>query len=175
MKKVFFVLLAALLFLVACNAEDSKEKTEKNNDTSEVSKVPESEQTGEEQEDIEDVNVDTEDKSESDSPINAEKVEEILTDYGLGEDDKIVSVSVEGGEIKAVIELDPSELVSIEDLAISRYSSSSDELLTHKGWEQLTIEFRNVGTISMNRSEKETNELDMDYFPTAVIMEKLNS
>ena len=175
MKKVFFVLLAALLFLVACNAEDSKEKTEKSNATSEVSKVPESEQTGEEQEDIENVNVDTEDKSESDSPINAEKVEEILTDYGLGEDDNLVSVTVDGGEIKAVIELAPSELISIEDSAIVTYSSVSDELLTHKGWEQLTIEFRNVGTVSMNRSEKETNEFDMDYFPSAVIEKKLNS
>ncbi|MES1046322.1 hypothetical protein HYI36_00885 [Bacillus sp. Gen3] len=175
MKKVFFVLVVAILFLVACNAEDSKEKTKENNATSEVSKVPESEPTGEEQEDLEDVNVDTEDKSESDSLINAEKVEEILTDYGMSEDDKIVSVSVEGGEIKAVIELAPSELISIEDSAIVTYSSVSDELLTHKGWEQLTIEFRNVGTVSMNRSEKETNEFDMDYFPSAVIEEKLNS
>lgn len=174
MKKVFFVLLATLLFLVACNAEDSKEKTEENNATSEVSKVTESEPTGDEQEDLEDENIDTEDKSESDSPIDTKNVEELI-ENGLGEDDKIVSASVEDGEIKAVIELTPSELFSIEDLAISRYSSVSDELLTHEGWEQLTIEFQNVGTISMNRSEKETNELDMDYFPSAVIEKKLNS
>ncbi|MDH5160355.1 hypothetical protein [Heyndrickxia oleronia] len=174
MKKVFFVLLATLLFLVACNAEDSKEKTEENNAASEVSKVTESEPTGDEQADLEDENIDTEDNSESDSPIDTKNVEEII-ENGLGEGDKIVSVSVKDGELKAVIELTPSELFSIEDLAISRYSSVSDELLSHEGWEQLTIEFQNVGIISMNRSEKETNELDMDYFPTAVIEEKLNS
>ncbi|MEK3886234.1 hypothetical protein [Bacillus sp. FSL K6-3431] len=65
------------------------------------------------------------------------------------------------------------ELLSNENLAITRYSQASDELLDREGWELLTIEYVEVGTISMNRLEKETNEYDMDYFPTDTIEERI--
>ncbi|UNL87561.1 hypothetical protein [Priestia koreensis] len=49
-------------------------------------------------------------------------------------------------------------LVNPKDLAVSRYSQVSDSLLKKQGWDTLT----NVGTISMNLEEKETNETVRD-------------
>ena len=59
-----------------------------------------------------------------------------------------------------------------EDIAVNIYSQLSDELLYHEGWEVLTIIHPNIGTISMNRNEKETNEYG-DYFPTMEIENSL--
>lgn len=55
---------------------------------------------------------------------------------------------------------------------MSSYQGASDALLTVEGWNTLTIDFVDVGTISMNKSEKESNEYG-DYFPVASITEKL--
>lgn len=63
-------------------------------------------------------------------------------------------------------------MFSTEDMAVTRYTSLSHELLNHEGWEILTITYSNIGTISMNRNEKETNEYG-DYFPTMEIEKRL--
>jgi hypothetical protein len=57
-------------------------------------------------------------------------------------------------------------------VAVNRFSQLSDELLNHEGWQILTVTYANVGSISMNRNEKETNEYG-DYFPTLEIEERL--
>lgn len=101
------------------------------------------------------------------------KVKEIIESAGMDEGDKLISFDVENYEIKAVIELSPNDLFPATDMASVRYSQASDEFLSHDGWETLTIEYVNAGTISMNKSEKETNEYDMDYFPSKMIMERL--
>jgi len=105
--------------------------------------------------------------------FDVNKIKEILEYSALGEKDKITSLSFENGEIKGVIELAPNKLLSVKDLAVTSYSRASDALLDKEGWEVLTIEYVKVGNVSMKRSEKETNEYNMDYFPTTKIMERL--
>lgn len=112
-------------------------------------------------------------KQEAIQPMTVEEATELIEYTGMGEGDKLVSATVENGEIKAVIELVPHDLLPVKDLAVARYSQASDELLDHEGWKVLTIEYVDVGTISMNSSEKETNEYDMDYFSTAEIEKRL--
>ncbi|RXZ77362.1 hypothetical protein EBB07_31415 [Paenibacillaceae bacterium] len=112
-------------------------------------------------------------ESKPEAEISPTQVQEILEYSAIGEGDKVVSVSVENGEIKAVIELLPHDRISAKDLAVSSYSQASDALLDEDGWDQLTIEYVGIGKASMNRSEKETNEYDMDYFPTITIIERL--
>jgi len=53
------------------------------------------------------------------------------------------------------------------------YSQASDALLEVEGWKTLAIEYVDIGTVSMNISEKQSNELGMYYFPVAIITEKL--
>ncbi|MDF2902607.1 MAG: hypothetical protein K0S25_245 [Bacillus sp. (in: firmicutes)] len=101
------------------------------------------------------------------------KVKEIIEYYSIGENDKLNNVSVENGEVKATIVLAPNELFSGKDMAVNGYSRLSDELLNHEGWQILTVTYVNIGSISMNRIEKETNEFGDYYFPTLGIEERL--
>ena len=93
-------------------------------------------------------------------------------DYSIGAEDKLINFSVRNGEIRATIDLAPNGMFPSEDIAVNIYSQLSDELLYHEGWEVLTITYSNIGTISMNRNEKETNEYG-DYFPTIEIENSL--
>ncbi|MEH7373862.1 hypothetical protein V7168_02480 [Neobacillus drentensis] len=104
--------------------------------------------------------------------ITDEKVKEIIEHYSIGENDKLNNVSVENGEVKATIVLAPNELFSAKDMAVNGYIQLSDELLNHGGWQILTVTYANIGSISMNRNEKETNDFG-DYFPTLEIEERL--
>lgn len=111
---------------------------------------------------------------QSQQQITDEKVKEIIEYFSNGENDNNLSnFSFENGEIKATIVLAPNELFSAMDLAVNAYSQLSDELLNHEGWQILTVTYANVGTISMNRNEKESNEFG-DFFPTIEIEERLN-
>lgn len=148
-KLVVFVAFMSFVALTACGG---KETPVKDVNSTEVS-----------------VGAETDSKDEFD--VN--KIKEILEYSVLGEKDKITSLSFENGEIKGVIELAPNKLLSAKDLAVTSYSRASDALLEKEGWEVLTMEYVNVGNVSMKRSEKETNEHNMDYFPTEKIKERL--
>ncbi|RST58595.1 hypothetical protein D5F11_016300 [Siminovitchia terrae] len=104
--------------------------------------------------------------------ISPDEVEKVVNYIAIGEQDKLISVDVVDGEIKIVIEQAPHDLLPGEDLATNTYSKISDELLELESWDILTIQYVDIGTISMNRSEKERNEYG-DYFPTQVIEERL--
>lgn len=105
-------------------------------------------------------------------PITADEVEEIITYFSIGEGDLLSNVSLVNGEISATIDLAPRGSFSPEDIAVTDYSQLSDELLTHEGWDRLTITYANIGTVSMNRMEKESNDYG-DYFPTMAIEDQL--
>ena len=109
---------------------------------------------------------------QSQQQITVDKVKEIIEYYSIGGNDKLNNVSFENGEIKATIVLAPNELFSAKDIAVNGYSKLSDELLNHEGWQILNITYANIGSISMNRNEKETNEFG-DYFPTLEIEKRL--
>jgi hypothetical protein len=193
MKKTRYILFATLLLLVACNNEEVKEEdtsVEEQAETSqevveeaEVEEAPvdEPEEASieetivEEEQAVEELDVDqevNETQEQETSSITAEEVNDIVNSY-IGVDDTPVNVSFENGEIEATIDLVSDGTFPLEDLAVNRYSQLSDELLFYEGWEILTVTFPNVGTISMNRNEKETNEFG-DYFPTLTIEERLN-
>ncbi|MEW4286077.1 hypothetical protein [Priestia koreensis] len=123
------------------------------------------------------VNGETELKNKKDpeeSSIGIEDMKQEIQYSGLGADDKLVNLSFKNRELKAIIKLAKDNSVNPKDLAVSRYSQVSDALLKKQGWDTLTIEYTNVGTISMNRGEKETNEIG-DYFPSLKIEKHLNS
>ncbi|MCQ6566437.1 hypothetical protein ACQVPJ_08685 [Bacillus mycoides] len=109
---------------------------------------------------------------QSQEQMTVDKVKEIIEYYSIGGNDKLNNVSVENGEIKATIVLAPNELFSAKDMAVNGYSKLSDELLNHKGWQILNVTYTNIGSISMNRNEKETNEFG-DYFSTLEIEKRL--
>ncbi|MGD6959425.1 hypothetical protein ACQCWA_18125 [Rossellomorea aquimaris] len=179
MKKLLFILIVALLFLAACNSEEpvNKESQTAEEPVEEEVQVEETstEEPVEEPEEVaavEEVTEEATQEVESSEPLTEEEVKEIIDYYSIGEGDVLSDVSVENGEIKATIDLAPNEMFSGEDIAVTRYSQLSDELLNHEGWEILTITYSNIGTVSMNRMEKETNDYG-DYFPTLTIEEKL--
>ncbi|PIC80530.1 hypothetical protein CSV75_01690 [Sporosarcina sp. P18a] len=108
-----------------------------------------------------------------DQSMTEEEASEIVDYFGLGESDELVSVNVKDNEIKAVVKLGENQLLTLDQLAVTTYSQASDEFLNHEGWNVLTMEFVGVGSISMNRDQKETNEAG-DFFPTVEIEKKLN-
>jgi len=75
----------------------------------------------------------------------------------------IVGLSVVSGEIKAEIKLHNEENSSDEEQAVATYHEVSKEYLKNDDWETLTIEFVDLGTISMDYFEKESNDED-NYF-----------
>lgn len=79
--------------------------------------------------------------------------------------DHLVELSVVSEEIKAVIDLHDDENSPDEELAVATYHDVSKEYLKNDGWETLTIEFVDIGTISMGYSEKESDD-EGDYFST---------
>ncbi|HDX9652537.1 MULTISPECIES: hypothetical protein [Bacillus cereus group] len=109
---------------------------------------------------------------QSQQQLTVDKVKEIIEYYSIGANDKLNNVSVENGVIKATIALAPNGLFPAKDMAVNGYSQLADELLKQEGWQTLTVTYANVGSISMNRNEKETNEIG-DYFPTLKIEERL--
>ena len=111
--------------------------------------------------------------AQSQQPITAGKAKEIVEDYSIGENETLNDFSFENGEIQATVVLPPNDLFPAKDLAVNAYSQLSDELLYHEGWQVLTITYAGVGTISMHRNEKETNDFG-DYFPMLKIEERLN-
>ncbi|MEH7180140.1 hypothetical protein [Neobacillus vireti] len=168
MRKTIYILMAALLLLAACNAEEPSPNQSTNQPVKEEAEDTPKEETEEKLNEQSQENQ----PQETPQPITADQVKEIINYIGIGEGDQLSNVSFVNGEIKATIALAPNEMVPAKDMAVNRYSQLSDELLNHEGWDILTIVYPSIGTISMNRNEKETNEFG-DYFPTMVIEEKL--
>lgn len=190
MKKLLYIGAMSTLLLTACG-EEKAEETSNAQEEIDKAKEKEAEQAKEDaelkaKEEEEQKAKEAEEKAlaeqeaKEETEVIAEKLitineaKEIIENSGMGENDKLVSLNVENGEIKAVIELAPNKFnLPPKDIAVSSYQMASDELLAVEGWDTLTIEYVGVGTISMNESEKESNEFDMYYFPAAIITERL--
>lgn len=178
MKKILYIMSVSILLLAGCNAEEPKNNQSTNEpieETEEKPNDPEQVLTEQQKEDHEEKSNEQSQESqpqEKPQPLTEVQVREIIGDYGIGEGDKLTNVSFGNGEIKATIDLAPNEMFPARDMAVNRYSQLSDELLNHEGWQILSITYPTIGTISMNRNEKKTNELG-DYFPTIVIEERL--
>lgn len=188
MKKVLFILLAALFLLVACDSGEGSQEDQKKEELplEEIEEVEEATKEEPEVEPIEEVEDQKKEETkvekkveqaqtpkEASKAFTDEELKEIIEYTALSEDDELVNATFEKDEIIATIKLAPHSFLSNKDIALSSYAGAADELLTYEGWEILTITFNDVGTISMNRSEKESNEFDMEYFPIAKIEENL--
>lgn len=159
MKKIGLLVIVSLL-LTACGeeAEELSVTPEKEIEKTEDS-VPEKKEVV---------------KEEMEYTLSAENLEEVIEYNGTGEGDQLVSAEIIGEEVRAVIQLAANDLLPTEELAYTRYSQVSDELLMYEGWKVLSVEYEELGEISMNRSETETNEWGMTYFPSEIIRSKLN-
>lgn len=106
---------------------------------------------------------------------NKDKYKEAIIS-NIGSDDTLESVELKEDDIIIKVTLgDPPSLFTYKDLAISRYSSITDELLEQgNSLEDITVVFRDVGTITMNTSEKVKNEYGQSYFEQITIEERLN-
>ncbi|WP_079480578.1 hypothetical protein [Halobacillus salinus] len=138
--------------------EDSKSKSQNTQDSSE--------------------NEDSEESSEKETKdsktlTSKEQVKSELTYGGTGEGDEIKSVTFDNGKIEAVINLADDDILTPTLNAINSYSQASDYLLKFEGWDVLTIEYTNVGEVSFNRNQAETNEYGGEYFPSLKIEEQL--
>ncbi|MFC9540756.1 hypothetical protein ACFTQ7_12820 [Lysinibacillus sp. NPDC056959] len=184
MKKLLYIGAMSALLLTACG-EEKAEETNTAQEESDKAKEKEAEQAKKEEErkvkEAEEkalaeqkVKEEAEKKAEAEKEITVSEAKEIIEYSGMGENDKLISLTVENGEIKAVIDLAPNRFnLPPEDIAVSMYSQASDALLEEEGWNTLTIEYVDVGTVSIDISEKESNEIGMYYFPVAIITERL--
>lgn len=163
MKKLVLLLVLVLL-LAACGDSETNlvENPEEEN----------SEETAVQTESSEEQTVET--AEEESLVLTDDNLLEVIEFNGTGEGDKVVEALIDGTEVQAVIELAPNELLDPENLATTRYAQVSDELLYYDGWETLSIEYVGIGSISIERSEQETNEYGMVYFPSEVIIDRLN-
>lgn len=165
MKKFLYIGAMSAILLAACG---EAEKPIPENKTIEYPKQ------AKEDTELKAKEEEAEKKAKVEEELTVNEAKELIEYSSMGESDKLISLTVENGEIKAVIDLAPSEFnLPPENVAVTTYQMASEELLTEEGWNTLTIEFVDIGTISMNVSEKETNELGTPYFPVAVITERL--
>ncbi|KYG30374.1 hypothetical protein [Alkalihalobacillus trypoxylicola] len=183
MKKALLALLS-ILFLVACGESES-ETNANGSDQEEIEITEENVEDAIEEvqeidtsEDVDSLEVDIEEGVSIDRDINdvtTIDIEELKRDFEynvLGAGDEISHFSIEDGVIKVTITQEEHDLLSLEDLVVAGYSAAGDFLLEYDGWDVLTIDYPAVGEVSMNRSEKESNEYG-DYFPILSIEEKL--
>lgn len=184
--KRLLLLISTLVLLVGCGEneyekdlreakirlEEAKEDTKRLEETSkQIDETNKSLQDLKKKTGIEDDEVVEDDSNELDEL----ELKELLEYVALGENDNIKDLVLEGDEIKAAIEIGDHEIFDDKKLlAEVIYASAGDELLQTEGWEVLTIDFLDVGKVSMHRSDKESNEYG-DYFPTEEILKQLGS
>ncbi|MEY9976333.1 hypothetical protein [Lysinibacillus sp. RC79] len=182
MKKLIYIGTMSALLLSACG-EEKAEETDKAQEELDKAKEKEAEQANKEEERkakeaeekaLSEQKTKEETRDITEKKISADEAKGILEYSGMGENDKLISLTVENGEIKAVIDLAPNKFnLPPEDIAVSMYSQASDALLEEEGWKTLTIEYVDIGTVSMNISEKQSNELGMYNFPVSIITGRL--
>ncbi|MBU8568865.1 hypothetical protein KM914_21095 [Virgibacillus pantothenticus] len=194
MKKYLLIIFASLLILPACGGADKEYKDqlkeaekkleESKEDTERLEEI--SEQIDGTSDLIEETQEEMgfEDEDEEDNSNDLNEVDELdeneareLLEYGvLGEEDSLIDLVISDGEIKAHVEIGDNNIFDDKSLlAETIYSSAGDILLEYEGWEVLTIEFTDIGEVSLHRNEKETNEFDMDYFPLEKIIGQLGN
>jgi hypothetical protein len=191
--KKLVVLLTLSALLTACGndeklTEETADKTIVSEETAEIESVVESaatendeeiavEETESEAEEEELVEV-AEESTEEDTSgalkgsLTSEEIKATIQDF-IGFDDEVLDLEVEDGDIYLSLVMATDDTFTPEDLAVNRYSQLSDELLYYEGWNELTVEFLGIGTISMDSSEAELNDYGY-YFSTLAIEEELS-
>lgn len=163
MKKNKVIITLALLLMVAiivtgCNNSGKNEVDDSSNE--ELNQ--EQEVASNEDEPKEDPEKDAEvepqlEEDTEDEDVNLDELKETI-EMNIGEDDTLKDVKYEGNDIFIEVLLDDDGVFEPKDLAISRYSSITDELLENPHWENISVEFTNVGIITMNTNQAVENE-----------------
>lgn len=88
----------------------------------------------------------------------------------VGEDESITDVSLSDGNVCIVVDLSETDtsVLSIEDIAVSRAGSITDAFLDISGfddlWDSITLDFGDVGKITVDKDRIETNEYGDRFF-----------
>lgn len=107
--------------------------------------------------------------------ITNDEVVGLLEQNALEEGDAITDLEINGEEITLTISVGDDEMFEDKTItAESLFSRVGEELLQYDGWEVLTVEFTDIGTISLDRYQSEVNEYGMEYFPLDVIIGQLD-
>lgn len=98
----------------------------------------------------------------------------------VGEGEAITDVSLTNRDLCVVVDMsnaDPAPF-TIEELAVNRMGSITDEILNYKEydalWDTITIDFGNIGKVVSKKEDIEENEYGMRYFPSAGWYELFN-
>jgi len=112
-----------------------------------------------------------------DESVDLTKLKKDIIRHTLSDSDELIDLEFDGSILTLDIKLNEDGLINDKYiLAESRYSSISDFLLDENdviGWEELVVNFKNIGTVSFNVSEKEVNEYGGEYFPLTEIIKRL--
>lgn len=91
----------------------------------------------------------------------------------VGDGEHIASVTLDDKVLKIVVDLSHADLgfLSIDDLAYSRASSITDEILNHSeldsSWDRINLDFGTTGRIEIGKDAIKTNEYGMRYMDSA--------
>lgn len=154
MKKslVFIMSLFVIMVLAACGSTSNEVESEVEKDEKETEEVAE---------------------KETKENVDVNDVENIMI-LSMSEGDKLIDISIENDEIKVIVDIEESDISPRDVWASNIYSLASDELLNNfKGWNTFTVEYIDIGTVSMDRSQSELDEYG-EYFPSEKIDEILN-
>ncbi|MBP2032579.1 ABC-type Fe3+-hydroxamate transport system substrate-binding protein [Clostridium algifaecis] len=117
---------------------------------------------------------DSQNTNNSGKNISADEINSISGE--LGENEILQEVSTKNREIDLKFNLgNKTDRLTMEDLAYSRYSSVTDYLLNTGKWDVITVDFINVGKITMNISEAVSQNIsgkEEKHFPLETIMKK---
>lgn len=104
---------------------------------------------------------------------NDKELIKILEEECISEGDQILNAKIENGKISISIKINIPEPTLEKDYTITSYSTISDQLLNYSNWDILSINFENIGEITMNRKSSVENEYGGKYFPSIEIENNL--
>lgn len=178
-KKVLVSVLCCILVcvtLIGCDSSQNTNKKDTNNKQEATSSKSSNDNTKEKtkSDDKAKTLVENIESQEKDNSTNGIK-QNILGNLGQGE--TLQDMSIKDREISLKVNLgDNTNGLSKEDLACSRYSSVTDYLLDTGKFDTITVDFINVGKITMNVSESSSQNIsgkEKKYFPLEEITKKL--
>ncbi|KNF10109.1 hypothetical protein CLPU_1c02740 [Gottschalkia purinilytica] len=98
-------------------------------------------------------------------------IDKSILEGNIGEGETIEEFSSKDNNLFIKVNLgEGNNSISKEDLAYSRFSSLTDELLKDDSWNNVNVEFVGVGKITMNKSQAVVNEFNLKHFKTEDIM-----
>ena len=165
MKKLLSILMVTCLTLTMVACGDAEKQTE-----------PVEETTQEAMQTQEETDKPTKEPQKPTEEMKSTEDYKKVVGMCVGESDKIIDLSIdaEKGLININLELGDPAPLTYEDLASSRISSITDELLNDKSIQIIHIDIKGIGKIELLTSDATTNEYGMKYFPIEVIDKQLN-